>query len=282
VTERSKVQIHNSKTIFPRKIYSSLETKYLDIKNGARIVFTMYVYSIDPGATVTAKVKTSFSEEMPFCEVLTLSSDSVKHVKGVLSDFHNFIDIDLEVVGGNAEVILGINVFDNALTTRIENAEISVDLNHDLQPNGEYDSVRVGDGTDELEINPDGSINVNIVNTLVTPEVVKPIFNKITNLVDSIRTSVVSHTAAIGKETYLQFISVSGNNIADYELEINGSVIDERNTYFGGPLSEQFDFASYSESGMLITPGEKIEVFVTHYRTEVGDFTSRIQILEIG
>jgi hypothetical protein len=284
VAERSNVQIHNSKTVFPKKTYSGLNTQKLDIKNGARIVFTMYVFSIDAGASVKATIKTSFSEDMPFYEALTLNASSITHIKGVLSDFHNFVDIDLEVIGGSAEVILGMNVYDNALTTRIDNAEISVDLNHNIQNNGQYDSVRIGDGVEEVAVNPDGSINVNVVNTSVVPEVVKNISNKITNVVKEIRTSVVSHIAQIGKETYIQLISVNGDNVANYELEINENFIDQRNTYFGSPLAEQFIFNPYSDNknGFLVPEGQKIEVFVTHYREDVGNFNSRIQILEIG
>lgn len=280
--QRDSIQIHNSKTVFKKQSYSGLTSKYLNIANGARIVFTMHIFSIDPGATVSAKVKTTFSDEMPAYEVMALTADSVGPIKGVLSDFHSLVDVDLEVANGNAEVILGINVFDNALTTRIENAEISVDINDKLQPNGNYDSVRIGDGVEILSINPDGSINVNIVDSQVVPENVKPVFNKITNVVDSIRTSVVSHTAVLGKKTYLQYISVNGNNIANYEVEIGGIVIDERSTSFGGPLAEQFELKAYSQNGMLISEGIKIEVFTTHYRQETGDFSSRIQILEVG
>lgn len=282
MAERRKVQVHNNIAVFTKDVYNGTTQANLTIQNGARLVFTAYIFAIDAATTVNVKVGTSFSESMPFCNVLNLQGTAVGHIKGVLSDFHGFLDVDLEVIGGNAEVIVGMSVYDNALTTRIENAEIAVDLNHILQPNGAYDSVRVGDGVEELSINPDGSINVNIVNTSVTPEAVKNIFNKITSIADNIRTSIVSHTAAIGKQTYLQRINVNGNNTACYEVEIGGSIIDEGCTYFGGPLREQFDFDGYSENGLIISPGTKVEVFVEHCRDEVGDFSSRIQILEIG
>lgn len=282
MTERRKVQLYDSTVVFPKKTYTGLQESFLSITEGARIVFTMYVYSLDPGSSVTAKVKTTFSEAMPSCEVLTLTANSVQHVKGVLSDFHSFLDMELEVTSGSAEVILGLNVYDNALTTRIDNAEISVDLNHTVQTNGQYDSTRIGDGTEELAINPDGSLNVNIVNTSVIPEIVKNIFNKITNIDDLLRTSVVSHTTAVGKETYLQIVHVNGNNTADYELEIDGEVIDEITTYFGSRLDGNFEFNAYSENGLLLPEGINVEIFVTHYRPFQGDFSSRIQILEIG
>lgn len=282
MTERRKVQLFNNVAIFKKATYSGQTTTNLQIAEGSRLVFTAYVFSIDPSAVVNLKVSTSPSVDMPFCDVMNLQATSIGHVKGVLSDFHGFIDVELEVLNGAAEVIVGMSVYDNALTTRIENAEIAVDLNHLVQSNGAYDSVRIGDGTEELAINPDGSLNVNIVNTSVTPELVKNISNKIINVAEEIRTSIVSHTAVVGKQTYLQRINVNGNNTAHYEVEINGAFVDEATTYFGSKLREQFDFVGYSENGLLIPPGQKIEVFVEHFRSDNGDFSSRIQILEIG
>lgn len=58
---------------------------------------------------------------------------------------------------------------------RIDNAQIDVDLTHlDNSPNpgDTADSVRIGDGNEILEINPDGSINVNTTGgTKETPNI---------------------------------------------------------------------------------------------------------------
>jgi len=277
-----KLQMFNSHVLQTRENFGGQAFSDFELVTGSRLVWALSIKTIDPGASIVVNIKNGFTRDFPFETILNITGNAAGFYKKVLTDTHNLFDVDVTVVGGNATYALGVSISDNALTTRIENAEIAVDLNHILQSNGEYDSVRIGDGVEELEINPDGSINVNIVNTSVVPEIVRPVFNKITSVVDSIRSSIVSHTASLTKQTYLQFISVSGNNIADYELEINSSVIDERNTYFGGPLSEQFEFNAYSENGMLITPGQKIEVFSTHYRSDLGDFSSRIQILEVG
>lgn len=273
--ERQNVQIHNSPTLFHKSVYSGLHTAHLNIRNGARIVFTMHVFQKDVGAVIRVRVKDSFSVAMPFNEVLSWTDNGIGPTSESLFDFHQLINVELEVTGGSAEVILGMSLYDNAFET-------VVDLNAQAQPDGQYDSVRIGDGVDELAVNPDGSLNVNLVNTSVTPKVVKPVFNKITGVVQDIKTSIVSHTAIIGKKTYLQFVSMSGTNTAEYSLEINGAQVDERRTAFGSSLSEKFEFQAFNENGIEIAQGQKIEVFVKHYRPEIGDFTSRIQILEIG
>lgn len=282
MTTRRNVKLYNNVSLFPLKSYSGLNEEGFLVAEGARVVFTLHIKSIDAGASVNVRVFNSFSESIDFCQVLTWSSAQVGDTKRVLSDFHNLFRVELEVLNGSAEVTFGLSVYDNALTTRIENAEIQVDLNHQQQANGSYDSVRVGDGEEEMAVNPDGSINVNIVNTSVTPEVVKNKYNKITNVVDLVKTSIASHIAELGKKTYLQFISVSGDNYAEYYVEVDGVEIDLRRTSFGGPISESFEFEAYSENGLEISPGQRVEVFVEHCRPDVGSFNSRIQYLEIG
>lgn len=281
---RRQVQIHNNPTLFPKATYSGSKVANLDIVNGARIVFTMYVSAIDPGAQVNISVKDSFSQAMPPSEVLSWGTDIVGHTKRVLSDFHNLMDVELSVTGGSAEVILGMSVYDNALQTRIdiENAEIDVDLNHKIQPNGTHDSVRVGDGVEELAVNPDGSINVNIVDSVIIPEVVVPTFASITGVLKDVVTTIVSYTAPIGKKTFLQMVEYGGGNTGKFWVEINNVAQRTGRTYFGGQLKDVFDYDAYSENGLELTPGDIVKLQVEHYRPASGDFEGYIQALEIG
>lgn len=281
---RSQVQLHNSPTLFKRQVYSpGLYERALSIVSGARLVFTIYCFAADPGAVATVRVKTKFSESMPANEVLTFQiSSSGEYVKRILTDFHHFLDVDLEITGGDIEIILGMTVFDNALSTRIENAEISADLNHTIQPNGKYDSVRVGDGAHELDILPDGSIKANIVQTSVEPEEVKGVSNRITGLAQGTPTLLGTYTAPPAKKSYLQLIEVSGENIADYWVEIDGVRQRTRRTYFSGPLNTVFDYQAFAENGFEFQPGEKVDVKVEHDRPDAATFDSYIQVLEIG
>ena len=285
MAERLPVQIHNSPVLFKKQTYSpGVQTSQLRIASGARLVFTLYIFSADPGASASVRVKTTYSQDMPPCEVLSFGSNQAgQHVKRILTDFHQFVDVELEITGGNVECILGMTCFDNALSTRIENAEISADLNHILQPNGTYDSVRVGDGEYELDVLPDGSIKVNIVDTSVVPEEVKGITNAITGVLKDVPTLLNTYTAPAGKKSYLQMIECSGGNIAKYWVEINGTTQRTRRTYFGGDLNTVFDYDAYSENGFELQPGDVVTVRVEHFRpTFTGEFESFIQALEIG
>ena len=153
-------------TLFAELGFSGTKTKIVSVQTGSRLIFTLEVLSIDFGATLTFKANNGYSKDYPLCEILNVPMGSVSVEKRVLTDFHNYFEYEVEVVGGSAEFAIGISVHDNAMTTRIENAVIEVDLSHTLGVDGKYDSVRIGDGFDELQIykafgNPsDGSISI--------------------------------------------------------------------------------------------------------------------------
>lgn len=284
IIERKKVQIYNNPTIFPRKVYSGKTVEHLQMINGARIVFTLFVFGMDEGAIVRAKVKDSFSVDLPTSEALSFETGSIGPVKRVLTDFHNLIDVEIEVIGGNAELIFGLGLYDNALQTRmeIENAEISVDLNAELQPNGTYDSVRIGDDQDELAINPDGSINVNIVNTSPLPEIVRTQLNEVSGVLKDVETLIGTFLAKTGIKSYLQKIEYGGSNIGKFWVNINNEKIKVGRTYFGGQLKDEFSFSAYSENGLELEEGDQVKIYVEHYRPFSGDFEACFQVLEIG
>lgn len=284
IIERKKVQIYNNPTIFTRKIYSGKTIEHLQMVNGARIIFTLFVFGMDEGVTVKVKVKDSFSVDLPTSEALSFETGSIGPVKRVLTDFHNLIDVEIEVIGGNAELIFGLGLYDNALQTRmeIENAEISVDLNAELQPNGTYDSVRIGDDQDELAINPDGSINVNIVNTSPNPEIVRTELSEISGVAKDIPSLIGTFTARIGFKTYLQMIEYGGSNIAKFWVKINNDKKRVGRTYFGGALVGAFDFYAYSENGLELNVGDQVKIYVEHYRPSLAEFEASFQVLEIG
>jgi len=95
-------------------------------------------------------------------------------------------------------------------------------------------------------------------------------------------TTIVSYTAPVGKTSYLQFASAGGSNIATYQIEVDGSIEEKRRTYFGSPLTTDFQFYSTSEAGLELSVGDVVRIRVEHGRPQVGDFEGKIQILEIG
>jgi len=129
---------------------------------------------------------------------------------------------------------------------------------------GDNIAIKDSDG-DELEINTDGSINVNsIVPTSNT-------YNEVTSVASGILTTIHSYTAL--SNAYLLTVDVAGTNVAYYEVQLNASVIDKKYTYFGGQLNASFDFGAQS-----LIASDVVTVKVLHNRPTVGDFNAKIQI----
>ena len=280
---QKKLHIFNSHVVLSKTNFSGVAENDFELITGSRLVWALSISSIDPGATVLVQIENGFSADFPFEEILTITGNAVGFFKKVLTDVHNLFDVKITVVGGNATFALGVSISDNALTTRIENAEIDVDLNHITQANGHYDSTRIGNGVYEMDVNPDGSIDVNIVDSASgNRRQLDPVFNEITNIPRNILTELVNYTVPLNNRYFLQRINVGGANVATYQLERFGNVQERVRTYFGAPLTTQMNFDGYSEDGLELTPGEIIRVKVEHYRPDNGDFEGRIQLLEIA
>ena len=127
-------------------------------------------------------------------------------------------------------------------------------------------AVRITDGTDELAINADGSINVALSGGGVTTVT----YNEVTSVASSTPTNVATFVAAMS--TKLKRIEASGTNIAAFEVVVNGTVRAKKYSYFGGPLSVDFDF----RDGLALTAADTVILRVTHTRTMTGDFNATI------
>ncbi|PCI45867.1 MAG: hypothetical protein COB41_00315 [Proteobacteria bacterium] len=201
--------------------------------------------------------------------------------------------------GGSSEVIIShlddsIKIGDGVdlVTTTSVSSDVGLDVNviggtidvsgtdldiRDL--NSSQDNVAIkNENGDALLINPDGSINVNASNSQGSPN---NTYNEISSVAASTPSTIVSYMAPVGKTTYLQKIKASGTNIAQYEVKVNGSVIDKGYTYFGSSLSTLFDFTGNANNGYLLTVGDLVILEVTHIRGGTGDFNGRIQSIEV-
>lgn len=280
------LKLYDQATIIPYEEYPIPGLDEFDFKilSGSRILFDLYINEISVGANVEIEVLNNFSlnDWVAYDSILTFSGNAQGHYKRILTDFNLFFKTKIKVIGGNAKCTLSISVFDNASTTRIENAEIDVHITDKDTSTRQHDSVRIGDGTDEVEVNPDGSFNVNIVNTSVLPEVIRTPFSSITNLVKNTKTVVGTYIAPVGKKSYIQRVTVGGDNIADYTLELNGSSLMRKRTWFNDALHTTFEFDGYSENGKELSPGDQLKMYVEHYRNDNGVFENTFQILEIG
>ncbi len=108
------------------------------------------------------------------------------------------------------------------------------------------------------------------------------LYNDINSVVKSVLTTVATFTAPVGKTTYLQWCSAGGSNIATFQVEINGTIIDKRRTYFGAALTTDFEFKGSAESGIELAVGDVVRIRAIHERPNVGDFEGRIQVLQVG
>jgi hypothetical protein len=164
-------------------------------------------------------------------------------------------DVKIEDQDGN---LLEVNP-DGSINTNITNA-----LDLELSA-ADGDNVAISDGSNVLAVNADGTINVNTVNNIL----VTNIYSEVTSVVSGIPTTILNYTLSDSKK--LELVSVSGTNIAMYELMINNSVVAKKYTNFNTPLNIDFNMKSL---GLL--SGQNIKVVVTHNRPSAGDFNSNI------
>lgn len=166
---------------------------------------------------------------------------------------------------------------DTGFTLQIE-ADGSINANVEVDA-ADGDNIAIHDSQgDELAINTDGSINTVI--SASNPGELVSVYNEVTAVAASVLTTVQTFTAPVAKVTYLQKIEVSGTNIAEYRIEINNVVQDKKRTYFGAELNLKFMFVELG-TGLALAVGDVVTVKVIHARPDVGDFNSRIQVVEV-
>lgn len=184
------------------------------------------------------------------------------------------VDAQVELDFTEDSVEIGDSVSGNTISIEADgsiNANVKVDA-------ADGDNIAISDGTDTLAVNPDGSINVNL--TQSNPGVLGTIYDEVSSVPSSTLTTIQTFTAAMGVLTYLQKIEISGSNIAEYTVEINGVVEDKKRTYFSGPFNVEFKFVE-TGTGLPLDVGDVVRVRVIHTRPTVGDFNSRFQVIEV-
>jgi hypothetical protein len=166
----------------------------------------------------------------------------------------------------------------DAVATIITPPEIAVSIS-DTE-----DSIRIGNGAGNLlAVNADGSINVNVITT-VLPIVAVNTYNEVTTLPIGASTTLVSYTVPIGKSSYLQTIEASGGNVAVYSVKINGVTIAKDYCGRAADFTASFKFETGIPSfpGLKYAAGTAITVVVVNAGTTIADFDARIQVIEEG
>lgn len=139
-----------------------------------------------------------------------------------------------------------------------------------------------GPSGDVLEVNPDGSINVHILDTPATGQTVISKYNEVFNVASGVTTTIVTYTVPALKTAVLERIDTSGENVGRYDITLNGSPFDTQRSYFGSEFNTLFEYTTGSAQGLVLNAGDVIAVTILHNRPFVGNFTARIQVLEIS
>jgi len=100
------------------------------------------------------------------------------------------------------------------------------------------------------------------------------VYNEVLSVASGVLTTIVSFTAT--QNTRLKQVDVSGENIANYEVLVNGNVISKKRTYFGNFLDHSFFF----DKGINFTSGQQVVVRVIHNRPTTANFNANIIVIE--
>lgn len=137
--------------------------------------------------------------------------------------------------------------------------------------------VSIVDDGNTLGVNPDGSINVNVVNSTSLPGL-NILYNEASSVASGIETNVITFVAT-GGGFRLNKIYVAGENIALFRVKLNGTVIVVKRTFFGN-LNEEFAFENFV-NGLELAAGDQIRVTVLHTRPSASDFEATIMGLNL-
>lgn len=258
--------------------FTGLGDHAIRVLSGSRMLVTLQIIEIDPATTVNLFVDNGYSVDVPFDTIEGLSINGVGSVKRIINDFNNIFNFRYVVTGGMASIRVAIAVYDNSGTTRIDNAQLDVNLDHTTDALGHYDSTRIGDGNDLAEINTDGSFNFNLDNGAT--EIPLFPYGEATAVPPAVEAELVSYTVPVGKIGLLYRAECSGDNIAHYKIYLNGDAIASRRTHHGSGLTTDFDFSSPNKRSVQLEAGDVLTVKVSHNRPADGDFESRLVLLE--
>ena len=169
---------------------------------------------------------------------------------------------------------LPVQLSDGSITIETLNANLAVQLSHkDNYPKaGDVaDSVRIGDGFSELNVNPDGSLNVNVVISNTDGPGLKLSYNEVLAVPAGIETTVLT---LVSPDDYRRFqkIEVSGSNVAEIRLKLNGATINKKYLWHGS-FNVAFAFEIFV-NGFKLLNGQTLTVTAIHQRPDAGDFSA--------
>jgi len=99
-------------------------------------------------------------------------------------------------------------------------------------------------------------------------------YNEVLSIASGVLTTIASFTAS--QTTRLKQVDVSGENVAIYEVLVNGNIVSKKRTYFGTSLDHSFFF----DKGITFLTGQQVLVRVIHNRPTTANFNANLILLE--
>lgn len=136
-----------------------------------------------------------------------------------------------------------------------------------------YDVLNVqGNNFDIRDLNRNqDSVDVTGSQVSVTKDLIHNYYNEVLSVASGAETTIISKVILVLSR--LKLITVSGTNIAEYKVILNGVVIDKLRTQFGSALNAELKF-----DGISLSPTDVLEVKVLHLRPSMGNFNTKLII----
>lgn len=201
----------------------------------------------------------SFYKKLPSQEVILNGPITVTNEVEIKNDIGNPIPISA------ASLPLPVGASTSALQTA--GNSILTDIETELQA-ANISLVSIDSHVDGVEV------SLASIDSKLTDVPVKNYYNEILSVASGTFSTVLSKTVSLNSK--LQVIQVSGTNIAEFEVVLNGSVIDKQRSNFGTPLNCIFSF----ENGISLVPADVVSVRARHDRPSLADFNAKFLIKE--
>lgn len=121
-----------------------------------------------------------------------------------------------------------------------------------------------------------GALDVNVVSggfSVIGTELTK--YQEVLDVPTGIATTVVSYTVPSLNTLFLDHVSSSGDNVAQFKVQVAGNTVATKRSHFTN-FNVEFDFDTGMDQGLLLSGGSILEVSVLHSRPAVGNFNTSL------
>lgn len=192
-----------------------------------------------------------------------------------------YVKLPIETTSGGGPAS-NVNVVSSVLPTGAATAARQDITNTKLDAvNAELDTQTAQLNLIDLELQDANTSLASIDSKLTAPLSVvvnsgttKSYYSEILAVASGVYTNILSHSVTVNSR--LKLAQSSGTNIAEYEVVLNGSVLDKQRTNFGAQLNCCFKF----ENGLPLVSGDSVVVRAKHSRPSLSDFNAKIIIEE--